>query len=208
LDCYVAKIEFVDKYKIRHCSCGAVEWYIDGVLHKDDGPAVESSRGNKFWYVHGILHRDGGPAVESIEGNRYWYTNGYIHREDGPAFIGPGMEEWRINGKLHREDGGPAVKYGNGQKEWWINGMRHREDGRPAVKESNNVNSWYIYSNKITKGEGFWMQNKYDYVMKIKEYYYMLVKLSNNYTVEMIDILMDKLEELFSFLSGEIVEIS
>ena len=40
---------------------------------------------NKEWYVNGKLHRSDGPAVESNNGDKWWYKEGYLHREDGPA---------------------------------------------------------------------------------------------------------------------------
>lgn len=34
-------------------SNGSKEWFLDGVLHREDGPAAEFSSGDKFWYYHG-----------------------------------------------------------------------------------------------------------------------------------------------------------
>ncbi len=38
------------------------------LLHREDGPAVEYSNGEKEWYFNGLLHRVDGPALE-------YYTN-------------------------------------------------------------------------------------------------------------------------------------
>src|SRR3989304_5135647 len=41
-------------------------WYMDGQLHRLDGPAKEGCRSNQFlnqWYKHGLLHRSDGPAI-------------------------------------------------------------------------------------------------------------------------------------------------
>ena len=56
--------------------------------------------GNKFWYVNGELHREDGPAAEYANGNKFWYVNGKLHREDGPAaeYAG-GDKRWCLNGK-------------------------------------------------------------------------------------------------------------
>ena len=81
------------------------EWYLNNQLHREDGPALEYSNGDKYWYINGQRHREDGPAVE--------YSNG--------------DKEWYINGKLHREDG-PAMEFSNGTKKWYINGKRHREE--------------------------------------------------------------------------------
>ena len=80
---------------------GIKYWYNQqDQLHRDDGPAVEHSNGDKYWYQHDILHRDDGPAVEYANGNKEWYQHDQLHREDGPAieFI-DGKKEWWIKGK-------------------------------------------------------------------------------------------------------------
>ena len=77
--------------------------------------------GDKQWYLYGILHREDGPAVEGANGDKEWWLNGKRHREDGPAFeYADGYKEWYLDGELHREDG-PAVEKANGEKEWWLN---------------------------------------------------------------------------------------
>jgi hypothetical protein len=71
-------------------------WYLNDLLHREDGPAIEYTYGRKCWYLYGKLHREGGPAVE-----------------DGEHF------EYLLYGKLHRLDG-PAINFVNNSKEWWI----------------------------------------------------------------------------------------
>ena len=44
--------------------------------HRDDGPAIEYSNGNKYWYQQGQLHREDGPAVESADGTQQWWFKG------------------------------------------------------------------------------------------------------------------------------------
>ena len=90
------------------------------IRHREDGPAIEHTNGNKWWYVNGKFHREDGPAVEYANGNKWWYVNGKLHREDGPAMHTNGSKFWFINGKHHREDG-PAIVFADGHKEWWIN---------------------------------------------------------------------------------------
>ena len=31
---------------------------------------------NEYWYKEGLLHRDDGPAIVFSDGSRYWYVNG------------------------------------------------------------------------------------------------------------------------------------
>jgi len=79
------------------------------------------------WYLNGKLHRTDGPAVAQVGGHKSWYINGELHRTDGPAFEGLyGYKAWYIHGKLHRTDG-PAIEYANGTKQWWINDIRVTE---------------------------------------------------------------------------------
>jgi hypothetical protein len=84
--------------------------------------------GNRYWYLNGKLHREDGPAVETYDGSRYWWLNGKQHREDGPAIeYADGTRCWYLNGKRHREDG-PAIEYANGNREWWLNGVEYTEE--------------------------------------------------------------------------------
>jgi hypothetical protein len=77
--------------------------------------------GTKEWYLDGELHREDGPAFEKANGHKEWWLNGKLHREDGPAReYANGTKEWWLNGKRHREVG-PAVEWANGNKEWWLN---------------------------------------------------------------------------------------
>ena len=51
-------------------------WFFNGVLHREDGPAVEWTNGNKAWYLNGNLHREDGAAVEYADGYKEWWVNG------------------------------------------------------------------------------------------------------------------------------------
>jgi hypothetical protein len=87
-----------------------------------------SDSGDKFWYFNGILHREDGPAVEYANGYKAWYLNNKCHRKDGPAIeFANGDKSWYLNGFLHREDG-PAIEYANGYKAWWFDGKRVTEE--------------------------------------------------------------------------------
>ena len=80
-------------------SGGAKHWYLNGKLHRVDGPACEYANGNKSWFLNGKLHRVDGPACEDVDGDKVWYLNGNLHRVDGPA-----------------------AEKANGDKQWWLNG--------------------------------------------------------------------------------------
>ena len=56
--------------------------------------------GSKMWWLNGNLHRIDGPAVERADGTKEWWLNGQFHRSDGPAVEwANGSTEWRLNGK-------------------------------------------------------------------------------------------------------------
>jgi hypothetical protein len=60
---------------------GTKRWYNDNRrFHRDDGPAVEYqheyTNGSKEWYIDGRLHRLDGPAIEWNDGDQEWYING------------------------------------------------------------------------------------------------------------------------------------
>jgi hypothetical protein len=86
---------------------------------------IETSRyGTKKYFkdkAKTILHREDGPAVEYSNGERAWYVDGKLHRLDGPAIEhADGSKSWLVDGKYHREDG-PAVEWADGSKAWYVN---------------------------------------------------------------------------------------
>ncbi len=60
-------------YMDEYCNIGHIK---DGKLHREDGPAIEWSNGDKFWYLNGKLHREYGPAIKLISGHEEWWVNG------------------------------------------------------------------------------------------------------------------------------------
>ena len=103
------------EYKVKVLPDGTKSWYLNGKLHRADGPAVEYSDGHKEWWLNNKLHREDGPAVKRTNGSKAWYLNGQRHREDGPA-----------------------VKRTNGSKEWYLNdeGLTEQEfNNRTKTKE-------------------------------------------------------------------------
>ena len=57
---------------------GDKRWLLHGKLHREDGPAVESSTGTKEWWLHGKRHREDGPAIEWADGAKNWFLHGGI----------------------------------------------------------------------------------------------------------------------------------
>jgi hypothetical protein len=57
-------------------------WWLNGKLHREDGPAVELSSGSKYWYLNDKLHREDGPAIELSDGTKSWWLNGINYSEE------------------------------------------------------------------------------------------------------------------------------
>ena len=58
----------------------AISWYLNGKLHREDGPAIEFNDGRKYWYLNNKLHRIDGPAREYANGNDWYINDKLIHR--------------------------------------------------------------------------------------------------------------------------------
>jgi len=72
---------------------GSKEWYVNGQLHRLDGPACEAANGYKLWCVGGRIHRLDGPAVEYSNGRKYWYVDGKrLSEEKFDALTTPAFE--------------------------------------------------------------------------------------------------------------------
>jgi len=114
--------------------------------------------GDKFWYLNGELHREDGPAEEWADGSKLWYLNGERHCEDGPAEEwADGSKLWYLNGKCHREDG-PAIEYADGTRCWYLNGEYLSEAAYNSrmnpVKELTvaEISAMLGYEVKVVKG--------------------------------------------------------
>lgn len=118
------------------CANGRKQWWVDGQLHRIDGPAFECDfDGSKLWYVDGLQHRLDGPAIDTPR-CKGWYVNGLCHRLDGPALEYPnGDYVWMVNGNIHRLDGPAYCCWG--KKQWHINGERL------SPEKENVMNMWY-----------------------------------------------------------------
>lgn len=77
---------------------GAIEWYRDGKLHREDGPAIEWFTGGKVWYQNGLRHREDGPAIEYHDGEKQWYLNGNEISEDE---FNQWLAKKHLNERLH-----------------------------------------------------------------------------------------------------------
>ena len=108
------------------------EWYVDGVLHREDGPAIDFQiKPPGFWeyvYMDNVFKQADEPEIlckiPTYNFYREWWQNGVRHNDHGPAVIRPdGYTKYCVNGKVHNSNG-PAVILPDGTVEWWINGKR------------------------------------------------------------------------------------
>ena len=68
---------------------GDKAWYLNGKLHREDGPAIEYANGEKQWYLNDKLHRENGPAIEYTNGRtEYWINGKYIPQLDNKKIYG------------------------------------------------------------------------------------------------------------------------
>jgi hypothetical protein len=63
-------------YTVKVYDNGDKFWYLDGKVHRTDGPAVECADGTKIWLLNGKRHRVDGPAIEYAYGGKHWYLDG------------------------------------------------------------------------------------------------------------------------------------
>lgn len=68
-------------------------------LSNTTGPAIVNKQANtETWYLDGVIHRDGGPAIIKPIGS-FWLQNGIYHRSDGPAIeLANGQKDYYLDG--------------------------------------------------------------------------------------------------------------
>jgi hypothetical protein len=75
--------------------------------------AAEYVDGSKEWWINGRLNREDGPAIEYKGGLNQWFVNGHRHRLDGPAIERAehpdGIKTWWINGKQYMQHDFPQA---------------------------------------------------------------------------------------------------
>lgn len=93
---------FVNKYGVSYIYD---EFNDKRIIHREDGPAIECTNGDKHWYKDGKLHRKNSPATEYNNGDKFWYRDGKLHREDGPAIeLTNGIKFWYLDNKYYSEE--------------------------------------------------------------------------------------------------------
>ena len=70
------------EYKVE-VSEYSTKWFnLDGKLHREDGPAVECSNGDKYYFINDLRHREDGPAVELANGDKFYYIKDKLLTEE------------------------------------------------------------------------------------------------------------------------------
>ena len=73
----------MQRYRVEINNHETIRWYKEGtnILHREKGPAIECTNGNKAWYKEGLCHRDDGPAEEFGNGDKFWFLEGKKYSE-------------------------------------------------------------------------------------------------------------------------------
>ena len=117
---------------------GSKRWYLNNELHREDGPAVDSTNGTQLWFINGKPHREDGAASEWASGNKFWYLNGKQHREDGPAVeMADGTKFWYLNAILLSH----PIEFDT-MEEWFKHLNQNEEETYPLINEHNGFISF------------------------------------------------------------------
>ena len=63
------------EYKVEVSEYSTKWLNLDGKLHREDGPAMETTDGSKSYFINDKRHREDGPAIEWADGDKYYYIN-------------------------------------------------------------------------------------------------------------------------------------
>ena len=85
--------------------CDTEYWYVDDILHRDDGPAIVQKDGFQAWFMHGQCHRIDGPAITRADGTVWWWLY------DSP--VSSPFQFQRASGCTDEELAMLILKYGN-----------------------------------------------------------------------------------------------
>lgn len=69
-------VDSLNGAEIWRNEAGDILWRLNGKLHRDDGPAVETLNGRKEWWKHGKRHRLEAAAVMQGTFSSQWWIDG------------------------------------------------------------------------------------------------------------------------------------
>ena len=68
---------------------GGVQYRLHNLLHREDGPAVETTN-RQEWWLCGKCHRDDGPAIVYTDGRKEWHKHGRLqHKQKDDVYPEP-----------------------------------------------------------------------------------------------------------------------
>lgn len=68
---------------------GEKKWYYEGLLHRENKPAINIPGYSNEYYYMGKRHRIDGAAIEDLDGEEYWINGNIISKE-----------QWQLHKKL------------------------------------------------------------------------------------------------------------
>jgi len=71
------------EYNVRVYKSGSKFWYLNGKLHREDGPACEYTNGDKYWYLAGVEYTEK-KYWEKVRGQES--CNGKVVEIDGKKY--------------------------------------------------------------------------------------------------------------------------
>ena len=78
------------------------EFWLDGLRHREDGPAYSNGAGHVEYWVRGQRHRKGGPAIinsNSLETVKQWWEDGKFIRSESVLKTSESIKQiWREMG--------------------------------------------------------------------------------------------------------------
>lgn len=80
------------------------------LINKSKKNTIEDSYIKEGYYINGLPHRVDGPAITYVDGRQEYYLNGKLHRLDGPAIIIKDLEVHYINGKFYTKNHFEMIK--------------------------------------------------------------------------------------------------
>ena len=117
----------------------------NGLLDREDGPAVVYANAGEEWWQNGKVHREAGAAVTLGNGARLMLSGSspYLTNSAISKLKLPGTKIWVNEGWIHRLDGPAIVDTMGKTQEWWVNGRPHRDDGPAAIGSFENTWIWH-----------------------------------------------------------------
>ena len=82
-----------------------IHYYPGDLHHNPEGPAVVAFEGRQMEYwLKGLRHRIDGPAIEYLDGDYEYWENGQRHHLNGPAKRIDGVIEYWIDGRQYANE--------------------------------------------------------------------------------------------------------